>query len=409
MRLRRTTYGLLLLPLLAGCESPSAPGPLKELPRPLTSAEATVVSAGNRFTFDLLREVNRAKPGENVFVSPLSASLVLGMTAHGARGRTRDEMVEMLGFGALPQEEVNGAYRGLIDLLRGLDGGVEMHVANSVWYRREYPFEQAFLADARRYYDAEVAALDFASPSAAGTVNAWVSNATRGRIATIMEGARPDDVMHLVNALYFKGAWQTRFDRAKTTTAPFHLEDGTVRQVPMMRRQGKVSYAAAPGYQAVELPYARGAFAMTLVLPAPGTGVDRLVDSLDAAGWEALTGRLLETEGVAVGLPRFRLEYGQELDRVLMALGMRAAFTDGQADFTGLSPLGRELVVTQVLQKTFVEVNEEGTEAAAATRVSVGPTSGPPTVVFDRPFVFAIRERFSGTILFVGKMAAPPA
>ncbi|HEV2149489.1 MAG TPA: serpin family protein [Longimicrobiaceae bacterium] len=382
---------------------------MKELPRPLTSAEAAVVSAGNGFAFDLLREVSRRKPGENVFVSPLSASLALGMTSNGARGRTRDEMVATLGFGALPQAEVNGAYRGLIDLLRGLDGRVQMHIANSVWYRQDYPFEQAFLADARRYYDAEVAALDFSSPSAARTINNWVSGATRGRITTIMEGARPDDVMHLVNALYFKGTWQTQFDRAKTTTEPFHAADGTARPVPMMRREGKIQYAAGPEYQAVELPYARGAFVMTLVLPAPGRSVDGLVASLDAAGWEALTGRLVETSGFTVGLPRFRLEHSHELNATLQALGMRAAFTPGGADFTGLSPLGRDLFITQVLQKTFVEVNEEGTEAAAATRVSIGPTSAPPSVVFNRPFVFAIRERFSGTILFVGKMAAPPA
>ncbi|HEX8695097.1 MAG TPA: serpin family protein [Longimicrobium sp.] len=402
---RSTLTGLAAAALLAACEgSPSDPGTLTELPRPLTDAERALVGAGNQFALGLFRQVG-GQGAENVFISPLSASMALGMTMNGARGQTLDEMRATLGFGSLAMADVNGSYRSLIELLLGLDRGVDVRLANSVWYRREFPFETSFLETCRTYFGAKAAGLDFGSPAAVDSINRWASQATSGRIDKIVEKIDGDDIMFLVNALYFKGSWRAAFDPAQTTQAPFHGADGVDRTVPLMVRGGNYRHVWRPEYQAVDLPYGNGAFVMTVVLPREGHGVDALVGSLDAARWQEITAALdgvQETE-MSVFLPRFRVTYEKTLNDALKALGMPLAFTDA-ADFTALSPAGG-VYVSEVLQKSFVEVNEEGTEAAAVTSVNVGLVSVPPSFRADRPFVFAIRERFSGTILFIGKIA----
>ena len=402
--------GLAALVGLTACESLTGPGaarkPLTALPRELSAAERSVISASNRFAFGLLREVDRADTASNVFISPLSASMALGMTLNGARGATRDEMRATLGFGTTPMDEVNASYRSLIDLLRGLDRGVEMRIGNSIWARQGYPFEEAFFQTGRKYFDAEVSTLDFGAPSAPATINAWVDRSTNGKIKTIVTSIPGNVVMYLINAIYFKGAWTEPFDPRMTRQAPFTRADGTRQQVRMMNRKAPVRHLSGPDFQAVDLPYGRGAFSMTVVLPAQGTDLDALVARLDAERWQEWTGKFTEGE-MDVYLPRFRIEYEKALNSSLQALGMVTPFGAG-ADFTGLSPRGLGLHISEVKQKTFVEVNEEGTEAAAATSVSIVESLG-PTFRADRPFLVVIRERLSGTILFMGKIGAPPA
>jgi serpin B len=259
----------------------------------------------------------------------------------------------------------------------------------------------------RTYFDAEVQALDFAvAPRALGVMNGWASEHTQGRIERVLDELRPDDVMFLMNALYFKGAWRARFDPALTAPAPFTRDDGGQATVPMMRRAGVTVRAGyADGAQAVELPYGNGAFAMTIVLPPPGTAVDAWVAALTPARWDALLGALHD-ETLDVYLPRFAIEYEDEWNDVLTALGMGVAFDPARADFTRIAASGG-LYVSLVKQNTFVAVDEEGTEAAAVTVVGIRETSAPPSFRADRPFVFAVRERLSGTLLFVGKVAAP--
>jgi serine protease inhibitor len=411
MRHRRTLVAAIgaAAVAVAACDRGDGPvGPIDQLPRPLSAAEAEIVRAGNAFTFALLRERSREIPGENVFLSPLSASMALGMATNGALGETRDEMVATLGFGVLEMPEVNAAYRDLIALLRGLDSRVEMEIANSVWTHLGYPIEPAFLQTAQTYFDARAEELDFSDPTSVRVINDWVKQATSGHITDLLEEGARDEIAFLVNAIYFKSSWTTQFDPRRTQDAGFRNQDGSLSTVRMMRADDMpVRFRRGSGYVAGELPYSRDAYAMTIVIPDEGVDLDDFVATLDVGAWDAITAGMSEQK-LMVNLPRFRLEHEAELNGALHALGMRRAFVRHQADFTALSPraLGDELHITEVLQKAIVEVTEEGTVAAAATSVGIGVESAPPSLVVDRPFVFAIRERLSGTILFIGKVGS---
>ncbi len=393
--------------LLAACQSTTGPiQPITDLPRPLTGAEQTLVSSSNAFAFNLMRAVNANEATGNVFVSPLSVSMALGMTMNGAAGSTFDEMREMLGFGGLSEAQINASYRSLIDLLLGLDRSTEIGVANSVWYRQGFPFEQSFITTVEDSFDAEVAALDFGDSGSVKTINDWVSRATNRRIDEIIKSISADDVMFLINAIYFKGQWVTRFDRARTRGDTFTGLDGAPIPVQMMNNDGNFRSRSTPAYTALELPYGNSAFTMTVVMPSAGQNINDYLTSLDQTAWNDIVSTMVEGN-VMVSLPRFRLEYEKSLNGPLAALGMQTAFIPGGADFTRLSTAGKQLFISDVKHKTFVEVNEEGTEAAAVTSVGISVTSAPPSIRIDRPFIFAIRERFSGTILFAGKIVAP--
>ena len=387
---------------------PIAPRTLSELPRPLSDAERFIGASGNEFSFDLLRKVNSAQRDSNVFLSPLSASMALGLTMNGAAGTTADEMRRALGFGDAALSTINEGYRGLIGLLRGLDPGTELRVANSIFHHRDFPFEQSFFATGRTWFDAEVESLDFHAPSSVNTVNDWASRATNGKIPKIMEQIDPDAVMFVINAVYFKGTWRSRFDPAQTADASFHALGGTQEPMKLMHQQETLRYFENADMQAVDLLYGNSAFAMTVVLPRAGRDINATTEALNATAWSELAGQFTERE-VDLYLPKLKLEYERTLNDDLKALGMIQAFRPDAADFRGMSSRG-DLYVSSVKQKTFVDIYEEGTEAAAVTTVTMAPTSMPviPVMRVDRPYLFAIRERFSGTILFVGKIVRMP-
>jgi serine protease inhibitor len=397
---------MLFVAALAGsaCSEATAPGaPITALPRALTGSESKIIAGSNDFAFDLFRTGNLAQHKTNVFISPLSASMALGMTANGANGATYDEMRSTLRLSGATREDVDAGYKSLITLLRGLDPGTNFSIANSIWYERTFPVEASFVDESKLYFDAQVQALDFGNQSAVTTVNSWVSGQTDNRIPEILDEIKPGEVMFLVNAIYFKGIWQKQFDKAKTVDAPFYAADGTTATVSMMARGKGVQFAATPEYSAVDLPYGNSAFTMTVVLP--NGDIDTFAESFDQTKWNSLVSSLHASD-MEVFLPRFRMEWKRELVDDLQQLGMRLAFYN--ADFTRMSPLGLSLIITRVLQKTFVDVDEEGTEAAAATIVGVGLTSAPAAFRADHPFLVVIRERFSGTILFIGKIAKLP-
>jgi len=412
MRGLRILSAALLAAALAACESIAGSGddaPLARLPRPLTASEEALVGASNQFAFGLLREASRADSSSNVFLSPLSASMALGMTMNGARGPTFEGMRSTLGFGAMQPAEINASYRSLIDLLLGLDRGVDMRLANSIWVHRTFPLHDAFVQSSLQSFDARVATLDFSDPASVGSINAWVEQSTNGKIKKIMDRIDPRLVMYLINAVYFKGTWTQQFDPKRTAERPFRRADGRELRVQMMHLpKAKVRALETPDVQIVDLPYGREAFSMTLLLPPRGRDLETWAGAITDAQWQGWTGQLRETE-LDVYLPRFRLEYEQILNGTLKALGMETAFHEQAADFSGMSPLGADLYIDEVKQKTFLEVNEQGTEAAAVTSVGMGPTSLPPSFMADRPFMLVIRERLSGTILFVGLIGAPPS
>jgi serpin B len=411
MRGLRILSAALLAATLAACESIAGSGddaPLAKLPRPLTASEQALVGASNHFAFGLLREASRADTSSNVFLSPLSASMALGMTMNGARGPTFEGMRSTLGFGAMEPAEINAAYRSLIDLLLRLDKGVDMRLANSVWVHRTFPLHDAFVQSSLQSFDAKVAALDFADPASVGPINAWVDQSTNGKIKKILDRIDPDVVMFLINAVYFKGTWTQQFDPKMTSPTPFRRADGREQTVQMMHLpKAEIRALETPDVQIVDLPYGREAFSMTLLLPPRGRDLETWAGTITDAQWQGWMGQLRDAQ-LDVYLPRFRLEYEQVLNGTLKALGMGTAFDDVAADFSGMSPRGADLFIDEVKQKTFLEVNEKGTEAAAVTSVSMAETSMPPSFMADRPFMLVIRERLSGTILFVGLIGAPP-
>ncbi|HSJ62831.1 MAG TPA: serpin family protein [Gemmatimonadaceae bacterium] len=405
---RRSQLALVCALVLAACADPTgSSGAEGRLPRPLTDAEKAVVGASNQFAFALLGRVNAEHPGDNLFISPLSVSMALGMTMNGTAGATMSEMRGMLGFGSLPLEDVNASYRSLIELLRGLDGRVDFRIANAIWYDDAFPVEEPFVNITRTFFDARVDARPFTDPATVQTINDWVRTATAGKIEEILDAIPPDAVMYLLNAIYFKGDWTTQFDPELTAPQPFAGHNGPTT-VPLMHVTDSVRYAEIDGTQLIELPYGGGAFAMSVVLPPSGEDIEAFLAEFTTARWNALHGAAARTP-VMIWLPKFTLEQDYTLNDALQALGMRLAFDGG--DFTPMSGAhGRELAVSKVKHKTFVDVHEEGTEAAAVTSVEIirvcacGPLY--PAFRADRPFLFAIRERASGTILFVGKVGA---
>jgi serine protease inhibitor len=397
--------------VLVSCGEPLGPEPITGLPRDLSVAEGNLIDADNQFALKLFREIAEAEDDRNVFVSPLSVAMALGMTYNGADGSTREAMQQVLELQGMSLEEVNQSYRDLIDLLRNLDPRVEFVLANSIWYRNTLTFEPAFIDLNRQYFDAEVSALDFSDPAASQTINAWVQDKTQGKIDKIVPDQIPWDViMYLINAIYFKGDWTYQFDKSRTAPAPFTLADGAHTTVEMMSHgtEVPVSMASGDGFQVLDLPYGGQAFSMTVVLPnAPGD-VAAVVDRLSQGDLHSSIAALHETE-IHVSLPKFTLEYEITLNEVLKSLGMGIAFSADSADFSNMYTGPGNAYITNVKHKTFVDVDEEGTEAAAATSVEIGLTSAPPVFVVDRPFVFVIREKFSGTILFMGRVMDPTA
>lgn len=378
-----------------------APPLLDALPRPLTAGEQTIVGAANDFSFSLFKAVN-SSPDSNVFTSPLSASFALGMTMNGAAGTTYDQMRSTLGFGTTSEADINAGYKGLVSMLRGLDPQVDLRIANSIWYDKSLSVNSTFVETSRNYFDAQVTALAFTDPASVNVINNWVSAATAQKIPKIVDALEQDLVMVLVNAIYFKGSWRERFDPAQTIDAPFHGVAGD-EPAKLMHRNGTMGFLGAKDYDAVDLPYGNSAFTMTVVLPHAGTSVEAVTSSLQSTAWSTAMGQLRVVD-VDLYLPRFRMEWSRTLNDDLKSLGMRDAFVDGGADLSRIGPSG--LFISYVKQKSYVDVNEEGTEAAAVTATGISITSAPQTVMMrvDRPFLFVIRERLSGTILFMGKV-----
>lgn len=401
-----------LIASACGREGPTSPL-ITALPRALTTGEEKLIAADNRFAFTFLRQMAQATRDTlpNLFVSPLSVAMALGMTYNGAAGTTEAAMRRTLELEGMTLPEVNDASRSLIALLRGLDPRVRFQIANSIWYRQSFTVEQPFIDANRTYFDAEVAALDFSLPAAPQRINDWVTRQTQGLITQIVESPLPDyAMMYLINAIYFKGDWTQQFDRARTAPAAFHLVDGSTAQVPMMRSGDPIRVRAhrAADLEVAELPYGGRAFAMTIVMPRDPAALDTLLAGLTAEQWDSWVARL-DTISIQVSLPKFRLVNDLSLVAPLKALGMGIAFDcdpPEMADFTRMHQ-PQEACITNVKHKTYVDVNEEGTEAAAVTAVEVGVTSLPPTIVIDRPFLFAIRERLSGTIVFLGAIRNP--
>ncbi len=406
--MKTTTIAVALLTCFvwAACsQNPAAP-----IRRELTTLEKRLVQSDNEFGLKLFSAINTAEGSKNIFISPLSVSMALGMTMNGAAGDTRNAMEQTLEFEAMTEQEINQTYRSLIDLLIQLDPKVEFRIANSIWHDQALNFEQPFLEVNRQYFDAAVEGLDFADPNSVEIINNWVAQNTNGKINRIVDEIDPDTIMYLINAIYFKAGWTQKFDADLTEDDVFRLENGGTAPVKMMKLFKEMFYFENDQLQAVELAYGDSAFSMTLLLPKEGISVEATAQLLTDDNWAEWTNSLA-VETVDLSMPKFKLEYEIGLKDVLSTMGMSIAFDPGQADFSRLYSARDDVHISKVKHKTFVEVNEEGTEAAAVTSVEVSVTSAPRTIPMrlDRPFLFVIRDSQSGTILFIGKLVEPTA
>lgn len=373
-----------------------------------TDIDARFVRAGLEFGLSLHRKASEQVPGENVFLSPASVTMALHMTLVGAAGDTRQAMIDVLGLGDMTADEVNRANADLLTLFTAQIPGIEVAMANSLWARAGVDFKPDFLDANRQYYRATVEGLDFDRPDAPDIINAWVSRETRGMIDEIIESIDADAVLFLINALYFKGTWSQQFDPDRTADKTFYAKDGSEIRVPMMSMSAELGYREGELFQAVRLPYGKGRMSMYVFLPAPESSLDQFLEMLDAEAWTAwmdeFVGRQVDLE-----LPRFSLEFKQDLAEVLKAMGMEIAFMRCSADFSGMRPIPPNLFIGSVNHRSAVHVTEEGTEAAAATAVEINIESvmESTSMVVNRPFFFAIRDDLTGALLFTGSVVAP--
>jgi serpin B len=373
----------------------------------LTEMEQTIAAGNNAFAFELLRTATAgAAANDNLLLSPLSLTLALTMLDNGADGVTHEEIRTALGYGVASHDDVNGYFRKMVDALIEADNYVAFESANSIWIADHLPVYDNFKTVNREAFDAEALAFDPADPeSTRKRINEWCAEKTHNLIPRLLDNADPATVTYLINALYFKANWTSPFDRQFTADATFRNADGTTSNQPMMQQTlYNLNYVSTEAFDAVELPYGNGSFGLTLLLPSEGWTVASVVDALDAAAWNNCRSQLHSTP-VDIRLPRFKTEYTRKLNSDLKALGMTTMFS-ADASFPFISP--SVLFVSLVLQKTFLSIDEEGSEAAAATAIKMQMSLDPdhpaqPLVLeFSRPFVYFITERSTGSIIFAG-------
>jgi len=394
--------------LFIQCEK-QATVPTENPIRSFTELEKQVAASSDKFGLNIFRETNRTQADSNIFISPLSISMALGMTLNGANGTTYDAMKSTLEFDGLSGQEINETYQSLIKLLTQVDPKVVFQIANSIWYREGWTFEQEFIDTNKEYFSALVKGLDFNDPAAPSIINNWVNTNTNGKIEKIIESIDPTTVMFLINAIYFNGTWKYEFDKDETIDDSFYLPNGSSVPCKLMVQDNDFDYFENSDFQAVDLPYGNNAFSMTIILPHNNKNIDSLITQFNDVNWTNWIGSLTPQKGKLL-LPKFKLEYKIKLNDILSTLGMGIAFSPGNADFSRMYTGPFDLFISKVDHKTFVDVNEEGTEAAAVTSVSIGYTSGGGSgflMRVDHPFIFVIREKNSGTILFIGKIVEP--
>jgi serpin B len=374
------------------------------------SVDERLTAAASKFSFKLYDQLLKERPQENTFVSPASVMLALAMTYNGADGSTRQAMARALEFEGMNLDEVNRAFADLKFALTPTDPKIQIRIANSIWARNGLALKPAFIERNKKYYGAEIATLNFSDPAAPDTINAWVNKNTEGKIQKIVERIKSEHVLFLINAIYFKGAWTAEFDKAKTKPDTFRLTGGEQKQLPMMSRAASFPYYKGEGFQAVALPYGQGSVSMYIFLPDEQTGLDHFERELTPENWDTWMKSFRVTPG-DLKLPRFKVEWESDLNDALKALGMTEAFDETRADFSQMAEAGSgNIYISNVRQKSFCEVNEEGTVAAAVTAVGVGVTSVQPkpfSMKVDRPFFFAIRDNQTQVVLFMGSVRNP--
>jgi len=376
--------------------------------RTLSSEEQSLARSSNAFVINLFRELEKTEKG-NLFFSPLSIQYALSMTLNGANDETFNSIKEVLDVNDLNENEINEAFKSLSEFLLNVDKQVLLTIANSIWYEQKLTAAESFKKAMHVYYNAEVSGLDFRSAQSVNTINNWVETKTNGLIDKLIDEIPDDAVMYLINAIYYKALWKYPFDKTNTNKAPFYLEDNTEIEALMMHSEEvTVDYYVNETTHVIDIPYGNGQFSMMVLLPVEGKKTGDVLEILDKESIENWNSSIRPTD-VELIMPKFKIEYKALLNETLSNMGMEIAFTD-RADFTRLFEEKYGLMISKVIHKAVIEVNEEGTEAAAITGVEVSLTSLPPkkpVLTLNRPFIFFIKEKHTGAILFAGKLSNP--
>ncbi len=372
----------------------------------LTTKAEEVIKSSNQFGIDFFTHVAKDE-NSNMMVSPLSASIALTMLLNGADNETYNQIKEMLDYDEnMTIEEINEAYMSLVPQLINADEKVTTTIANAVFYRMNFSFRQSFLDQLINNFDAHAESLDFNNPEAVNTINEWAGDQTNGKIDKVIEAIDPLTVMFIMNALYFKGDWTNQFDASSTTSLPFYFDNNTQEDVETMTGEIPAKTFGTNEFSALELPYGRKNFSMVLIKPQHT--LNEFYNNFDDQIWQEITESFQNQENwvpVQVQLPKFSFEYEKTLNKILEEMGMVDAFSEALADLSGISE--EELYVSFVKQNTFIDVNEEGTEAAAVTTIGINTESVGPVFFANKPFIFAIRERTTNTLLFMGSVENP--
>ena len=395
--------------LLISCEkTKDTPG--DPVPILLNEKQKEVIDQSNNFAFNLFKEIiANKKSAENIMISPFSISSALSMTLNGAAGETYNEMLQALSLEGKTLEEINDAYLKLMSEMVPVDDRVVMNIANSVWVEQNFVVKEGFLQALETYYEAETKSFDINSQGSVDLINSWIAGKTNDKIKKMISQLDPGTRLLLINAVYFNGKWREKFNPDNTSERPFYLSSGSSKNVPTMTNKMVISSFHKNNATIVDLPYGQGNYTMVIALPDEGVTPAEVVSSLDAATWQEWE-KSLENAGeeCQLYLPKFKYEYKRTLVEDMKNLGMKLAFTDF-ADFSNMS--NTSLEIYDILHNTYISTDEEGIEAAAATVVSVGVTSaGPsPVILINRPFVYFIREIYTGTIVFMGIVEDPSA
>ncbi|MHA6258880.1 serpin family protein [Sporosarcina sp. CAU 1771] len=368
-----------------------------------------VTAANNELGFHLMKEIE-VDEHHNAFISPTSAFMALSMVYNGADGVTKEEISKVLEVEGMDSSELNKANASLMSMLMKNTNGIQLSVANSIWLNENFHFQEDFSKKNMDYYNAEIQEINIYEDDSVTRINDWVKDATNKRIDEIVEAPLdPDLVAILLNAIYFKGDWTYEFDEKQTENRSFYLRDGKTKEIPLMSLRKKLNYLENEEFQAVKLPYGEKEMSMTIYLPKETSSLDEFSKTLTNENWSTWNASFGEEEGTVL-LPKFQLEYEIELNETLKTLGMPSAF-DREAVFTKMIDEDVPLWISKVKQKTFIDVNEKGTEAAAVTSVEVVTESAPANPPFhmevNRPFFLVITDEQTNAILFMGKISEP--
>lgn len=397
---------LISLVVLTSCSKMGAESKEERKDIPLTKTQQTLVVSSNAFALNLYKSLSSlpSESDKNIFISPLSASLALSALSVGASGETLNEMKTALGFSAVNMEEMNLFYKTLVPALKEVDKKCDVKIANALWLRNGFTPLKSFTTTLAENYYADVKTLDFNSPTAVSTINKWCSDNTKGLIDKIIDKIEPNMMFYYTNALYFKGKWASPFKVLDSNKGDFTNIDGSKSRITFMAQSSSYFYKGLEGVSVLSIPYGNEAYSMVIVLPDKGVSVKDVVSELTPEKWDEYTKEMI-SQRLYLKMPKFEVKYEAEntMIQALKNIGVKSAFDAISADFSGITG-GKDIFLTLFKQKTYIKTDEEGTEAAAVTIGGGMCTSPGPAdeFIIDRPFIYAIQEKSTGTLLFLG-------